>query len=107
MCSLFSFISCPSGHGFSGERLAKPRQLFVLMLFGFEVTNTFTLSKDKDLLLKEHIAKDRVLLLREHIQLKLVKDKVSHVAGGPVGDRPVGAARPCREDLPGGGHRQP
>jgi len=58
-CSLFSFISCPSGHGFSGERLAKPRQLFVLMLFGFEVTNTFIL------------VKDIVPLLREHIQLNL------------------------------------
>ena len=63
-CSLFSFINCPSGHGFSGERLTKQRQLFVLMLFGFEVTNTLLL------------VKDIVPLLREHIQLKLVKDKV-------------------------------
>ena len=46
-CSLFSFINCPSGHGFSGERLAKPRQLFVLMLFGFEAKNTLRLFKDK------------------------------------------------------------
>ena len=65
------------------------------MLFGFEVTNTFTLVKDK------------VPLLKEHLQSKLVKDIVLVVAGGLVGDRPAGAARPCGEDLPGGGHRQP
>ena len=65
------------------------------MLFGFEVTNTFIL------------VKDIVPVLREHIQLKLVKDRVLVVAGGLVGDRPAGAARPCGEDLPGGGHRQP
>ena len=92
---MFSFTNCPSGHGFSGERLAKPRQLFVLMLFGFEAKNTLRLFKDK------------VPHLKEHIQLKLVKDRVLVVAGGLVGDRPAGAARPCGEDLPGGGHRQP
>ena len=65
------------------------------MLFGFEAKNPLRLFKDK------------VHLLKEHIQSKLAKDRVSHVAGGLVGDRPAGAARPCGEDLPGGGHRQP
>ena len=66
------------------------------MLFGFEVTNTFIL------------VKDIVPLLMEHIQSKIVKDKVLVIVGGRlVGDRPARAAGPCREDLPGGGHRQP
>ena len=90
---MFSFTNCPSGHGFSGERLAKPRQLFVLMLFGFEAKNTLRLFKDK------------VPLLMEDIHS--IETCQAVVAGGLVGDRPAGAARPCGEDLPGGGHRQP
>ena len=68
-------ISCPSGHGFSGDQLAEPRQLIVLMLFGFEVTQN-----------------------QNHHEDNIISE------GGFVGDCLAGAARLGREDLFGGGY---